>query len=340
MSVKDKQAELDEFEISTVKKFSLRSFFLQWEWLLVLILVLIFIMNANLSPNFLNVTGVFNSTKQFLDKGFMVFPMALVLLLGAIDISVGATAALCAVVLGLTFEAGLPFPIAVLIALLVGLSCGLINGILVSQFEDIPPMILTLGTMGIFRGLAYILLENNSISGFPKGFINIGWGNVAGIPIVLIVFLIFAGLFIILLHKTVFGREVKVIGYNKETARVSGIKVNRNIIIVFALLGFCAAVSGLFLTSRMSSVRADIALQYELEVIAMVVLGGVSTSGGIGKMFGPIISVFIIGFLRYGLGLINVSSQIITLIIGLLLVGSVLVTNLDVSRLLNKKLKN
>lgn len=329
----------DKYFIEDKKKFSFRNFILQWEFLLIIILIGIIILNSFLSPNFLKINTIFNSIKQFLDKGFIVLPMTLVLMLGCIDISVGSLAALSAVIIGMCFQSGMPMALALCIGILVGAICGILNGILVSNFDDVPPMILTLGAMGIYRGISYILIENKSISGFPTWFSNFSWGNILGIPVILIIFAIVSIAFIWLLHKTALGREIYAIGFNKKTSLFSGIKVKKNMIIVYCLLGIMSAFCGIFLMSRMSSVRADIAVGYELEVIAMVVLGGVSTSGGIGKMFGPIIAVFIIGFLRYGLGLINVSSQIITLIIGLLLVGSVLVSNAGILNALNIKTK-
>lgn len=327
----------DKYTIEDRKKLSLKNFIFQWEFLLLIILLAIIIMNSVLSPNFLKINTIFNASKQFLDKGFIVLPMTLVLLLGCIDISVGSLAAFTSVIIGFSFQLGIPMVLSICIGILLGAICGILNGFLVSTFDDVPPMILTLGAMGIYRGLSYILIENNSISGFPLWFSNLSWGDFFGVPIILIAYLIFCIIFIWILHKTALGREIYSIGFNKKTSFFSGIKVKKNIIVVYCLLGIMSAICGIFLMSRMSSVRADIAVGYELEVIAMVVLGGVSTSGGVGKMFGPIISVFIIGFLRYGLGLINVSSQVITLIIGLLLVGSVLISNAGLIDLLKSK---
>ena len=315
-------------QIKSEKKFDLKEFFLQWEWLLLVLLIGILITNASLSPDFFSFRTIMNSTTSFLDKAFMVFPMTFILLLGKIDISVGSIVALSAVTMAMSFEAGVPMVLAIIICLFVGAICGSINGLLVTRYPELPAMILTLGTQTLFRGLSYIFLENKSISGFPQWFQQFSWGKVGLIPIMALVFIAFAVIYSLVLHKTAFGRELKSIGFNERTSKYSGIRVERNIILSYVLLGVMASVTAMFLASRMSSVRADIAVGYELEVIAMAVLGGVSTNGGIGKMYGPIIAVFIIGFLRYGLGLINVSSQIITLVIGVLLIVSVLVTKL------------
>lgn len=143
----------------------------------------------------------------------------------------------------------------------------------------------------------------------------------------MIVFIIFAVIFGVLLHKTSFGRQLYGMGNNLKACQYSGIKTSRNKILVYTMLGLMAGVTAIFLTSRMGSTRPNVATGYELEVIAMAVLGGFSTSGGKGNMIGAIIAAFVIGFLRYGLGLINVSAQVILIVVGLLLIGSVLAAN-------------
>lgn len=317
---------------SVMSNIDLKKIFFHWEWFLILILIGIIIMNSYLSPNFLSMSTLFNAPLTFLDKGFLVLSMTFILLLGEIDISVGSIIALTGVTLGLSFDAGLSMPVAIILSLVVGGLSGLLNGYLVVKFPELPSMILTLGTLSFYRGLSYVLLENESVSGFPTWYQNLGWGSIGPVPIMVIFFFIAAILFIYLKHKTLFGREITSTGYNKRTSHFSGIEVDKRIISAFVLNGLMAAITMLFLTSRMSSIRADIATGFELEVIAMVVLGGVSTSGGIGSMYGPIISIFIIGFLSYGLGLVNISSQTITMIIGILLIVSVLLTKINLRK--------
>ncbi|WP_252891198.1 ABC transporter permease [Thermoclostridium stercorarium] len=154
-----------------------------------------------------------------------------------------------------------------------------------------------------------------------------GWGYVAGIPFSLIVFAGLAVIFGLVLHKTTFGRRVYAIGNNAVASRYSGIEVDKIKLIIFTVTGTMSAVAALFLSSRMGSVRPNVATGYEMEVIAAVVLGGVSSQGGKGRMIGAVLALFVIGFLRYGLGLINISSQVLLIIIGLLLVFAVLIPN-------------
>ena len=310
------------------KKNDFKKFFLQWEWMLVLIFIIINIINASITEYYLDAGSLLDATMSFLDKSFMVLPMVFVIILGEIDISVGSTLALSSVVMGVLFSKGVPMPAAVIACLLTGAACGLVNGLLVTRFKELSSTILTLSTMIVYRGFAYILLQDQSVGSFPKWFSYVGWGKIGELPFILLMFIIFAVIFGIVLHKTIFGRRIYAMGNNVTASEFSGIQVNRMKVIIFTLGGLMAGVSALFLTSKMGSTRPNIASGYELEVIAMVVLGGISTAGGKGRMIGAVISIFIIGFLRYGLGLANVTSQVLIIITGLLLIFAVMVPNL------------
>jgi len=310
------------------KSFSLKTFFLQWEWLLVLLFILVNIINTSLSPYYLDFNSLRDATMTFLDKAFMVFPMVFIIILRDIDISVASIVALASVIMAHLYTLGVPMELAVVICLAVGAICGLINGLLIVKFKELSAVIVTLSTMIIYRGIAYIILEDQSAGSFPEWFGFLGWGYIFGIPFILIAFVVMAVIFGLLLHKTTFGRRVYAIGNNPTAARFSGVQVEKIKIIVFTLAGIMAAITALFLTSRMGSTRPNVATGYELDVIAMVVLGGISTAGGKGRMLGAIIAVFLIGFLRNGLGLINMPAQVLMIIIGLLLIFAVMVPNL------------
>jgi rhamnose transport system permease protein len=193
-------------------------------------------------------------------------------------------------------------------------------------------MIVTLAAMTIYRGAAYVILEDRASGGFPEWFSFFAWGYVGPFPFILIAFIAAALVFGILLHKTGFGRNIYGMGSNPLACIYSGVKTERIILIVGVLTGLMSGVCAIFLTSRMGSTRPNVAMGYELDVIAMVVLGGVSTSGGTGRIAGPLLAVFIIGFLNYGLGLMNVSAQMILIILGLLLILSVLVMNVRITK--------
>jgi rhamnose transport system permease protein len=316
-----------ERSIRMERVWSWKTFFLQWEWLLVLIFIAINVVNSTLSRYYLTADTFVNTPMTFLDKAFLVLPMTMVIILGNIDISVASTVALSAVVMAVTFNAGLPMPLAILLCLAVATTCGLINGLLMTKFKELSSVIVTLATMIIFRGIAYVILEDQASGKFPTWYSALGWGSVGGVPVMVLAFVVCAVVFGILLHKTSFGRKIYGMGSNLTASRYSGVKTDSVVIMVFVLTGLMAGFTALFLTSRMGSTRPNVAQGYELEVIAMVVLGGVSTSGGKGRIGGPILAIFIIGFLNYGLGLINISAQVLLIVVGLLLILSVLILN-------------
>lgn len=324
--------------ISAEQKFSLKKFFFQWEWFLVLLFIGINIMNSNLSPYYMNGDGLLNATSSFLEKAFLALPMAFVLILGEIDISVGSTVALSSVVMAVSYNnLGVPMGAAVIICLLTGTLCGFMNGFILTKYKELAPMIVTLGTQILYRGIATMILKDQASGNFPAWFSDIYWGSIGSIPYMLIIFIILAVIFGVVLHKTTFGRRVFAIGSNRVTSRYSGIQVDRIRLIIYTVTGTMAAITAIFLTSRMGSTRPNIAMSYELDAIAMVVLGGISTSGGKGRFIGAVISIFIIGFLRYGLGLINVSSQVMLIIIGCLLIGAVMIPKLNFMKFFKKE---
>ena len=317
--------------------FSLKRFVLQWEWLLIFLILAVFVMNSNLSDYFLDYNNLRDATMGFLDKAFIVLPMVFIILMADIDISVASIVALSSVIMADLYAHGVPMEWAIVACLAVGTLCGWINGMLIVKFKELSSVIVTLATMIIYRGIAYMILEDQAAGSFPSWFKFLGWGYVGGVPFILIAFLVFAVGFGFLLHKTAFGRRVYAIGNNPTASHYSGVQVGRIKIIVFALAGLMAAVTALFLTSRMGSARPNIATGYELEVIAMVVLGGISTAGGKGRMIGAILAVFLIGFLRNGLGLINISAQTLLIILGLLLIGSVAIPQIKLRRLTGRR---
>jgi len=323
---------MPEKTLSIEKPWSWKQFFFQWEWLLALIFILIQVINSLISPYYLNAGTFLDAPMNFLDKAFIVFPMMMVIILGNIDISVASNVALTSVLMAVLFNAGLPLPLAIAAALVIGTLLGGINGLLLVKFKELPAMIVTLSTMTIYRGAAYVILKDQASGGFPQWFSFFAWGYIGPFPFILIAFIVAAVIFGIVIHKTGFGRTLYGMGSNLLACKYSGVRTNRVLMIISFITGLMCAICAIFLTSRMGSTRPNVAANYELDVIAMVVLGGVSTSGGTGRIAGPLLAVFIIGFLNYGLGLMNVSAQMILVIIGLLLILSVLVMNLRIKK--------
>lgn len=315
-------------KIESERPFSVRRFFLRWEWLLVLLLFAVNIINILASSHYADWNNILDALRGQLDKAILVFPMVLVILLGEIDISVASTMALSAVIMGLVYSAGVPMAASVAIALVIGAICGFINGYILVKFKELSSMIVTLSTQIIYRGIANILLKTQSVGGFPDWFSTFAWGKVVGVPIILIFTVVEALVFAYILHLTPFGRRTYALGSSETVSRFSGIKTDRIKLIIFTVTGIMAAVAAIFLSSKMGSVRPDIARGYELDVIAMVVLGGVSTAGGKGNILGPVLAVLIISLLRYGLGLVNVTSQVVMIITGGLLIVSAAAGNI------------
>ncbi len=320
-----------ERSIDVAQGKSLASKFLRWEWLLVLIFIAVNIVNTRLSPYYLSLDTFLGTPANFLDKAFLVLPMTFVIILGNIDISVASNVALSAVIMATTFNMGLPLPAAMALCLLVSTLAGWFNGFLLTRFKELSAVIVTLITMIIYRGIAYMILQDQAAGNFPDWFSFLGWGNIGPFPFILLVFILCAIAFGVLLHGTAFGRKVFAMGNNALTARYSGVRTDSVIQTVSALTGLMAGFTAIFLSSRMGSTRPNVAMGYELDVIAMVVLGGISTSGGRGTIAGPLLAIFIIGFLNYGLGLVNVQAQVLLIIVGLLLILSVLVLNVRFS---------
>ena len=286
--------------IIAVKDRTWKTTLLRWEVFLVIIFIAVNIMNANISDNYLSVSGLFTATSSFLEKAFIVLPMAYILVLGEIDISVGSTVALSAVLMSIAYNKGVPMGAALIICLLVGTICGFINGIILTKFTELAPMIVTLGTQILYRGIAEILLGDEASGGLTNvtWFSDLYWGSIGPVPYMFVIFVICAVIFAIILHRTTFGRRLYAIGSNRVAAAYAGVSVQKIRLLVYTLTGTFSAVTAIFLASRMGSTRSNIAMGYELEAISMVVFGGISSAGGKGTLPGAVISIFIIGFLR------------------------------------------
>lgn len=313
--------------ISSLKERSLKSLLLRWEALLILIFLAVNVMNICLSPNYLKLNFMLLNINNFMDKALLALPMAYILLLGDIDLSVGGNVCLSATVLGIVYNATDNIWLGILACLATGVLCGALNGIVMTKFTELAPMIVTLATNIIFRGISERILGDGSTGGMTNvtWFTNLYHGKLFGVvhyPIVL--FFVLAVVFGLVMHKTVFGRQMFAIGANKKAAAYAGIKVQKVRMIVFTLTGLMCGLTAVFYASKLGSIKSDVGDGFELEAISMCVLGGISTAGGKGTMVGAIISIFIIGLLRYGLGLINLSGQTIRIIIGALLIAVVL----------------
>ncbi|WP_027062208.1 ABC transporter permease [Mesorhizobium loti] len=297
-----------------------RSAIFSWEALLVVVAVAIFIINSFASPYFLDPYSLSDLTFNFTEKGLIAFAMALLIISGEIDLSVAAIIALASTMMGMAVQAGADTPTLVLIGVVVGLVCGAFNGLLVTRL-GLPSIVVTIGTMSLFRGIAFIILGDQAYKGYPESFAFFGQGYVWWVvSFELVLFLIAAVVYWFLLHRTSFGRRVFAIGNNPVAAQFSGVRVGRIKFILFCLTGLMSGIASVLITSRLGSTRPSIAQGYELEVITMVVLGGVSILGGAGSIVGVVLAAFIMGLVTFGLGLLNVPGIVMSIFIGLLLI--------------------
>ncbi|MCB1336621.1 MAG: ABC transporter permease [Maritimibacter sp.] len=292
-----------------------------WETLLLAVAVAIFFANSLASPYFLNAWNLSDATFNFTEKAMIAFAMALLIIAGEIDLSVASIIALASTAMGAAVQAGVGTPGLVAIGLGVGLAAGAFNGLLVTRFS-LPSIVVTIGTMSLFRGIAYIVLGDQVYKGYPAGFAFFGQGYVWWvISFELVLFALLAVIYGVLLHKTNFGRAVYAIGNNPTGALFSGIRVARVKFILFLLTGLMAGVAAICLTSRLGSTRPSIAMGWELEVVTMVVLGGVNILGGSGSIPGVVIAAFVMGLVTFGLGLLNVPGIVMSIVIGALLIS-------------------
>ena len=298
----------------------LSSAIFSWEALLVVVAVAIFAINSFASPYFLDPYSLSDLTFNFTEKGLIAFAMALLIISGEIDLSVAAIIALASTMMGMAVQAGAGTPVLVLIGIVVGLGCGAFNGLLVTRL-GLPSIVVTIGTMSLFRGIAFIVLGDQAYKGYPESFAFFGQGYVWWVvSFELVLFLIAAVIYWFVLHRTSFGRRVFAIGNNPVAAQFSGVRVGRTKFVLFCLTGLMSGIASVLITSRLGSTRPSIAQGYELEVITMVVLGGVSILGGAGSILGVVLAAFIMGLVTFGLGLLNVPGIVMSIFIGLLLI--------------------
>ena len=288
-------------------------------------LVLLSIGLSIASPNFLTPSNLFSVLRQVSYSGLIAFGMTFIILIGGIDLSVGAILALVGIVTASLIQAGMDPILASCIGLLLGAACGAINGLLVS-FGRIAPFIATLATMILFRGIAQEYSQSKPISINVDGFFNeIGSGylfDTIPVPVVLMLLVYFMLWFV--LKKTRFGRHVYALGGSEDVARISGLKVRSLKLWVYTLSGLMSGLAALVVTSRLSSASPNAGAMYELDAIAAVVLGGTSLSGGRGWIFGTLVGVVLLGILSNGLNLLNVSSNYQLIIKGVVILFAVL----------------
>lgn len=304
---------------------------LRWETLLVVLIIAAMLWSASLSPYYFYLDQILSSTRFMVVFGLMALGLMVVVIQGEIDISVCSSMAVATVTLARLNLAGWSLPLALLATVTLCAVLGLINGILVARWK-LPSLAVTLGTLGAYRGLAYIIGGNEGYSNLPDSWTRLGAGYWGIVPISLVLLLVAAGVFGVLLGHTVYGRQTYATGTNALASSYGGVPVVRVKITAYVIAGVMAGLAGLVWIGQYGSARADNADGGILFVLTAVVLGGVSINGGTGKVFGLLLSLFLLGTLQNGMGLANVAGPTRTLVLGAMLIASIAIPALSRKR--------
>jgi rhamnose transport system permease protein len=302
----------------------------RWETLLLGLIAVTFVAGAALSPEFLTATSFTTGSLDLSEVALMALALTLVIVAAEIDLSVASVLALSSALMAELWNSGLPLEFIMPICLVVGALCGAFNGLLVTRF-GLPSLAVTIGTLALFRGLAFVVIGDESVTDFPATWTDRAFGNFAGtfVPNTIVLFAILAVGFAVLLHATPFGRSIYAVGANQEAAYFTGLRVKRIKLILFTLSGLVAALAGIVITLRNSTAAANVGQGFELTAITAVLLGGVSIFGGRGTIAGVILALLLLGGIQKALLLSqSLSSYWIQIVTGTLLVGSVLGPNI------------
>jgi rhamnose transport system permease protein len=298
-----------------------------WEKVLLALLVLLLIAFGSTLPGFLGAGALADSSTNYSEKGLLALAMALLIIAGEIDLSIAATMALCSLAMGTAMRQGASLPVMLAAALACGALCGAFNGWLVTRL-GLPSIVVTIGTLSLYRGIAQVSLGDQSIGGYPEALSTLGNGTLGDLvghpgfiaPIELAVFAVAAIGVGVWAHATVWGRRLFATGANPIAARFSGIPVNRTRFWLFVFAGTMAALAAAMLTGRIGSTRPNLASGWELDAVTMAILGGVAITGGRGSVVGVVLAAVLLGTFTFALGMLNVAGIVMSMIVGVLLI--------------------
>lgn len=306
-----------------------------WERVLLALIALVYLAFGASIDGFLSPFALADSTYNFSEKALIALAMALLVVAGEIDLSIAATMALCSLAMGFAMKAGAGLPLMLLAALVTGLACGALNGWLVTRWK-LPSIVVTIGTLSLYRGLAQVVLGDQAITGYPELLSTWGNGSLGDllgvpaliVPIEFVVLLLAAVAVGLLLHRTLHGRRIYAIGANPIAARFSGIAVDRYRMGLFLFAGVMAALAAVELTGRIGSTRPNLAMGWELDAVTIVILGGVAIEGGRGSIVGTVLAAVLLGSFTFALGMLNVSGIVMSMIVGALLIVAMVLPRL------------
>ncbi|HDR7276279.1 TPA: autoinducer 2 import system permease LsrD [Bacillus paranthracis] len=317
----------------------------RWEGVLIVLLLIEFILFSLINSDFLNISNLLFSTNDFLFIAIAAIPMTFVIVTGGIDVSVGSIMGLTSILIGVLWMNGISILFAVIIALIISCLSGALNGLII-KMTDVEPLVVTLGTMFLYGGIALVISGGagasgyEGISGLPDAFVQLASGNFIGIPNLLWLLIVLTVLCAVLFHRTIYGRHIKLTGANENAAKYTGIKTKKVVIIAYMLSGLGGGLGGAFLTAYFGSARADMGSETILPIITAVVLGGTLITGGKGSIIGTVLASIFIGLMQYGLQMTGLTNEQSNVVIGIILILSVIMRHFKLHQFTLGKRKN
>ncbi|MEC3249158.1 autoinducer 2 import system permease LsrD [Bacillus cereus] len=317
----------------------------RWEGVLIVLLLVEFILFSLINSDFLNISNLLFSTNDFLFIAIAAIPMTFVIVTGGIDVSIGSIMGLTSILIGVLWMNGIPILFAVIIALIISCLAGALNGLII-KMTDVEPLVVTLGTMFLYGGIALVISGGagasgyEGISGLPDVFVQLANGSFIGILNLLWLLIVLTVLCTVLFHRTIYGRHVKLTGANENAAKYTGIKTKKVVIIAYILSGLGGGLGGAFLTAYFGSARADMGSETILPIITAVVLGGTLITGGKGSIIGTVLASIFIGLMQYGLQMTGLTNEQSNVVIGIILILSVIMRHFKLHQFLAEKRKN
>ncbi|HDR7795673.1 TPA: autoinducer 2 import system permease LsrD [Bacillus luti] len=317
----------------------------RWEGVLIVLLLVEFILFSLINSDFLNISNLLFSTNDFLFIAIAAIPMTFVIVTGGIDVSIGSIMGLTSILIGVLWMNGIPILFAVIMALIISCLAGALNGLII-KMTDVEPLVVTLGTMFLYGGIALVISGGagasgyEGISGLPDAFVQLASGSFIGIPNLLWLLIVLTVLCAVLFHRTIYGRHVKLTGANENAAKYTGIKTKKVVIIAYMLSGLGGGLGGTFLTAYFGSARADMGSETILPIITAVVLGGTLITGGKGSIIGTVLASIFIGLMQYGLQMTGLTNEQSNVVIGIILILSVIMRHFKLHQFTLGKRKN
>lgn len=317
----------------------------RWEGVLIVLLLIEFILFSLINSDFLNISNLLFSTNDFLFIAIAAIPMTFVIVTGGIDVSVGSIMGLTSILIGVLWMNGISILFAVIISLIISCLAGALNGLII-KMTDVEPLVVTLGTMFLYGGIALVISGGagasgyEGISGLPDAYVQLASGSFIGIPNLLWLLIVFTVLCAVLFHRTIYGRHVKLTGANENAAKYTGIKTKKVVIIAYMLSGLGGGLGGTFLTAYFGSARADMGSETILPIITAVVLGGTLITGGKGSIIGTVLASIFIGLMQYGLQMTGLTNEQSNVVIGIILILSVIMRHFKLHQFTLGKRKN